>query len=901
MARTAETADETSAGPTGEYALDPATVLANLGVDAADGLSEAEARARIERWGPNRMGRRRPVPLLHILVRQVASAVVALLATAAFLSALFGDWIGALAVVVVLVINTAIGFFTELRAVRSMEALRGLSVATARVRRSGQTRLLDASELVPGDIVVLEAGDIVPADLRLIRAANLASDEAALTGESLPVDKSAAPVAAGTLLPDRTSMVYKATAITRGTAEGVVTATGLATEVGRISRLVEETEKERSPLERQLDRLSRQLILVTLALTSLIAVSGIVEGRDIVLMAEAGIALAVAAIPEGLPIVATLVLARGMLRMARQNALVDHLPAVETLGATTVILTDKTGTLTQNRMVVERLVLPDGDWLLDAASSCFRPDGHDVSDRNASAPAQSVHRALRAGALCSNATLDPDGQTGTGDPTEIAILRAAAIAGLRRGDLLPDYPLAAEYAFDSRSKRMATVHQHGDGYLVTVKGAPEAILPECSRIASDGGDRDIGPDDIESWHRQSDARAAQGFRMLAVAEKTVGAPSDPVYDGLTFLGLLAIHDPPRGDIAGAVRACRDAGISVIMVTGDHAETARSISAAVGLAEQTEQAVTGHELTGLPEASEDEGHRLRKAAVFARVSPEQKLELIRLHQKSGSVVAMTGDGVNDAPALRQADIGIAMGIRGTQVAKEAADIILQDDSFSTIVSAVREGRVIFGNIRRFAGYLLSCNLSEVLIVGLAVLAGLPLPVLPLQILFLNLVTDVFPAFALGLGEGPDDVLRRPPRDPREPILAARHWRRIVLFGLLITLATLSALVAALHWLHLPNDEAVTVSFLTLASAQLWHVFNMRDLTTPLWRNDVVRNPFVWGALALCATLLAVAMLPPFAGVLAISRLDPSGWVLVLAAGLAPVVLVEAGRAAWLAAR
>jgi Ca2+-transporting ATPase len=887
--------------PASEHALDSDIVLANLGVDAAGGLSEAEACSRLERGGPNVMGRRRPVPLLHILVRQVASAVVLLLAAAALVSALFGDWIEAFAVAVVLVINTAIGFFTEFRAIRSMEALRSLSFATARVRRSGQTRLIDASELVPGDIVVLEAGDIVPADLRLIRAANLASDEAALTGESLPVDKSADPVAADTLLPDRTSMAFKATSITRGTAEGVVTATGLATEVGRISRIVEETEKERSPLERQLDRLSRQLILVTLALTSMIAISGIVDGRDIVLMAEAGIALAVAAIPEGLPIVATLVLARGMLRMARQNALVEHLPAVETLGATTVILTDKTGTLTQNRMVVERLVLPDGVWYVDNAAGGFRPDGHDDQDKNASQLAASARRALRAGALCSNATLDPDAQTGTGDPTEIAILRAAAILEVRREDLLPEFPLAAEYAFDSRSKRMATVHQHGDRYLVAVKGAPEAILPECSRIATDDGDHKFGPADIESWHRQSDIQAAQGYRMLAVAEKTVGAPSGPVYSGLTFLGLLAIHDPPRGDIADAVRACRDAGISVIMVTGDHAETARSISAAVGLAEHTEKAVTGHELTGLPDASDDEGHRLRKAAVFARVSPEQKLELIRLHQKIGAVVAMTGDGVNDAPALRQADIGIAMGIRGTQVAKEAADIILQDDSFSTIVSAVREGRVIFGNIRRFAGYLLSCNLSEVLIVGLAVLAGLPLPVLPLQILFLNLVTDVFPAFALGLGEGPDDVLRRPPRDPREPILAARHWRRIILFGFLITTATLTALVTALYWLDLPRDDAVTVSFLTLASAQLWHVFNMRDLSTPLWRNDVVRNPYVWGALALCAGLLAVAMLAPFADVLAINRLDPSGWMLVLAAGLAPVILVEVGRAVWLVRR
>jgi Ca2+-transporting ATPase len=878
------------------HALSAKDALARLGVEPQAGLEEADAEQRLARWGPNRMRQRRRVPALRILYKQLASAVVLLLMAAALVSALFGEWIEALAVGIVLAINTAIGFFTEVRAVRSMEALRQLGVQSARVRRESKTRLIDAALLVPGDIVVVEAGDIVPADLRLIRSANLAADESALTGESLAVDKIVDPVTADTLLPDRTSMLYKATAITRGSGEGVVAATGLSTEVGRISMLVEEAEKERSPLERQLDRLSRQLIWLTLVLTSFIALVGITGGRDIVLMAEAAIALAVAAIPEGLPIVATLVLARGMLRMARQNALVEHLPAVETLGATTVILTDKTGTLTENRMVVERLVLPDGDWLVVPASGRFVQEGSAAGIGGETMVPESVCKALRAGALCSNATLDPDGSTGTGDPTEIAILQAAALAGLRREGLLPDYPLAAEYAFDSRAKRMATVHQHADGYYVAVKGAPEAILPDCTKYAVADGEADFGPDTRDDWLKRSEIHAAQGLRLLALATKIVAAPSEPVFNDLTLLGLVAIHDPPRGDIPAAIRACRDAGISVIMVTGDHAETARSVSQAVGLADGTTGAVTGHELTGLPDTSEAEGHRLRQAAVFARVSPEQKLDLIRLHQKAGAIVAMTGDGVNDAPALRQADIGIAMGIRGTQVAKEAADVVLEDDSFTSIVSAVREGRVIFANIRRFAGYLLSCNLSEVLIVGLAVLAGLPLPVLPLQILFLNLVTDVFPAFALGLGEGAEDVLRQPPRDPAEPILARRQWRKIVLFGVLITASTLAALVAALFWLEQSAADAVTISFLTLATAQLWHVFNMRDLATPLWRNDVVRNPFVWAALTLCVGLLAAAaLIPPVASVLEITWLEPSGWLLVLVAGAAPVLVVETVRA------
>jgi len=878
-----------------DHAITAEAVLARLAVDPADGLDDAEAGIRLEKSGPNQMQQRKAVPALRILLRQFASAVVLLLMTAALVSAIFGEWIEALAIAVVLAINTAIGFFTEINAIRSMEALRQLGVQTARVRRGGLTRLIDAALLVPGDIVIVEAGDVVPADMRLVRSANLASDESALTGESVAVGKSEDPVATDALLSDRTSMLYKATAITRGTAEGVVTSTGLATEVGRISQLVAEAEKDRSPLERQLERLSRQLVWVTLALTAIIALAGIAGGRDVFLMAEAGIALAVAAIPEGLPIVATLVLARGMLRMARQNALVEHLSAVETLGATTVILTDKTGTLTENRMVAERFVLPDGDWMVDHANGLFLQEGRlSPADGEPVVP-ESIRRVLTVGVLCSNATLDPDGLSGTGDPTEIALLRAAGLAGMARQDVLTDYPLAAEYAFESRYKRMATVHLHGDSYFVAVKGAPEAVLPDCTQIAGAHGDVPFGPEDFKDWLQRSDVHAAQGLRLLALAEKTISAPTDPVYGGLTLLGLVAIHDPPRGDIRAAIRACRDAGISVIMVTGDHAETARSISQAVGLADSGAGAVTGHDLAGLSETSEAEGHRLRQAAVFARVSPEQKMDLIRLHQKAGAIVAMTGDGVNDAPALRQADIGVAMGIRGTQVAKEAADVVLQDDSFISIVSAVREGRIIFGNIRRFAGYLLSCNLSEVLIVGLAVLAGLPLPVLPLQILFLNLVTDVFPAFALGLGEGPDDVLRRPPRDPAEPILAGRHWRKIVLFGILITASTLAALTAALFWLELPAADAVTVSFLTLATAQLWHVFNMRDLKTPLWNNDVVRNPYVWAALAICVGLLAAAVLvPPFASILAITRLGASGWLLVLIAGNAPIIAVEIGR-------
>ena len=881
-------------GDPGFHALGAEDVLARLNVDPATGLSEAEAAQRLKLYGPNLMRIKKPVSAWRILINQFESAVVLLLAAAAGLSAAFGEWPQAIAVAVVLAINSAIGFFTEIRAVRSMEALRELGAREARIRRGGISRIIPAGRLVPGDIVLLDGGDLVPADLRIVNAANLACDESTLTGESLAVDKQVAPVAAETPMPERVSMAYKGTAVTRGTAEAVVAATGLATELGRITALVEEAEQDRSPLEKQLERLSRQLIWVTLVLAGLITVAGIVTGNELLLMVEAGIALAVAAIPEGLPIVATLTLARGMLRMARKNALVERLSAVETLGATTVILTDKTGTLTENRMRLERLLLAGGEVTVDHASGQFIRDDERIDP----AVDPTLRRALEIGVLCTNATLGggPGNEGDTGDPTEIALLRAGQLAGLTRTGLTARYPELAEIAFESAAKRMATIHQDGDDFLFVAKGAPETVLPACQSVLTGDGVDVLNESQRDEWLNAAEALAARGLRMLALAFKQAKTAGAPVYQDLTLAGLAAIHDPPRSDIGEVIQACRDAGITVIMVTGDHIGTAKSVSEAIGLSERGDRAKAGHELAPIAGGDEKANGDLRRTIIFARVTPEQKLDLIRLHQQAGEVVAMTGDGVNDAPALRQADIGVAMGLRGTQVAREAADIVLRDDAFATIVTAIREGRVIFANIRRFATYLLSCNLAEVLIVGLAVLVGLPLPLLPLQILFLNLVTDVFPAFALGLGEGDENVLRRPPRNPAEGLLTRRQWRAIVFFGALITAATLGSLLIALTVLGLTGTEAVTVSFLTLAFAQLWHVFNMRSTTAPLWRNDVVRNPYIWGALGLCIGLLAAAAyFAPLAAVLEIVAPDRTTWLLVLGMSAAPVVVSEIVRA------
>ena len=850
-------------------------VLRRQDVVVGRGLSEAEAATRHARTGPNRIAPRARSGLGVLALKQLRSPVVTLLAAAAVLAAVFGEVEEAAAITVVLAVNSLIGFVTEARAKMSIEALRALEVPLARVRRDGHERAIPAAELVPGDIVLLEAGDAVPADMRIVEAAALMLDESALTGESAPVGKTPDKVPEAALLADRSSMLFAGTAVTNGTALGVTVATGASTELGRISRLVLEAEPGRSPIEAKLARLASQLIWAVLALALMIFVAGMLTGRDALLMAEAGIALAVAAIPEGLPIVATLALARGMWRMARQNALVEQLSAVETLGATTVILTDKTGTLTENRMTVRRLWLPSGE--VDPAEG-LRPDED-----------EQLAALLRVAVLCNDAALGaPDG-VGLGDPMELALLRVGAEAGLTRPDLLAEAPQIGKRAFDSRSKMMTTLHRVTGGCLAAVKGAPEAVLHASALVAADGEAHQMTPADRSEWLQRVADLAHHGLRVLAFAERraddSAQALGEPQGGGLTFLGLVGLEDPARQDVPDAIAACHRAGIRVVMVTGDHAATAHSIGRAVGLRHDPAAIASGAEVGDLTESG-----GFDRIGIFARVSPEQKLALVRAHQAAGGIVAMTGDGVNDAPALRQADIGVAMGLRGTDVARGAAAMILLDDAFPTIVAAIREGRVIFGNIRRFAAYLLACNLAEVLVVGLAVAATLPLPLLPLQILYLNLVTDVFPAFALALGDGEADVLDNPPRPPTEPILGRREWRRIGTQAALMAAATFAALGGAHLWLGLAGDAAVTVSFLTLAFAQLWQVFNMRARRARMLRNEITRNLWVWGALALCTLLLAVpAYLPGAAGLLGLVPPDAAMWALVLVASVLPVLI------------
>ncbi|MBN1259348.1 MAG: cation-transporting P-type ATPase [Anaerolineae bacterium] len=894
-----------------------------LDVTVTQGLDAKEVSRRRERYGQNRLRDTETKSAWQILVEQFKSLIIGLLAVAAILSFAFGDWIEGLAVLVVIAINAAIGFITELRAVRSMESLQELSRVDAKVRRDGQVQEISAESLAPGDVMVLAGGDVITADARLVEASKLQVDEAALTGESAPVSKQTSPVKAATPLAERASMVYKGTAVTRGAGEAIVIATGMETELGHISSLVEAAEEEATPLEERLEALGRTLIWVTLGIAGLVALSGIIAGREIRLMIETAIALAVASIPEGLPIVATVALARGMWRMARRNVLINRLAAVETLGATSIILTDKTGTLTENRMTVVHLTLDNEE--MEISGEGLETEGEFTKAGKRVNPEENVHlrQLLRVGVLCNNAALSEDnanpekGISAVGDPLEVALLVAGVKAGLHRPALLEKWPEVHEVAFDAETKMMATYHKEDGHYRVAVKGALEPVLESATQIMTADGPRELKTGERKAWLTRNETLAEDGLRVIALATKRVEAPSEETtsaseaqfpedaaspYETLTFLGLAALLDPPRKEVRGAIEACQSAGVRVVMVTGDQPATARNVAHAVGLVEDEDaDVVYGLDLDEATfskdvDTSNAQAQHVLEAPIFARVTPAQKLDLIAIHQRAGAIVAMTGDGVNDAPALKKADIGVAMGQRGTQVAKEAADMILKDDAFAAVVVAIEQGRVIFGNIRKFVLYLLSCNVAEILVVGLAAVVNAPLPIRPLQILFLNLVTDVFPALALGVGEGSPHVMERPPRDPDEPIVTRRHWTSIGVYSFIITLAVLGALALGLTQLGMSQERSITLSFLTLAFAQLWHVFNMRDHDAGVFKNEITENKYVWGALGLCVVLLGAAVYVPFLSNL-LDIVDPglTGWGIVLALSLASLAIGQAVKA------
>lgn len=880
-------------------------VLENFSVDPQQGLTIAQVEKRQQLYGLNQLQQVKGRTPGQIFVDQFKSPIIGLLAVAAVLSFVFREWVEGFAILIAIALNAGIGFVTEIKAVRSMEALQKLSQTYCPVRRHGQVKSVNTEQLVPGDIVLLEGGDLVPADLRLLDGSKLQADESALTGESVPVSKTIAPLDPDLPIAEKSNLLFKGTAITRGSATGVVIATGMQTELGTISKLMAEAQGEVTPLEKRLEQLSQRLIGLTLVLAVLVAVSGILGGQDLLLMVETAIALAVAVIPEGLPIVATVALARGMWRMAKRNALMNRLSAVETLGATNIICTDKTGTLTENRMTLTQIAIAEGEIAVSGQGLAQQGDFLHHEETIDPKEHHTLHSLLTVAVLCNNATLPcpTDQEAVIGDPTEVALLIAGAKAGLDRQTLLQNLPEVREVAFDPDSKRMATLHQIklGDAaflkgfetaaYGVAVKGALEAVLPCCTHYRRNNEVQSLTPKLRKQWRDRCQQMASDGLRVLALAYKGMDDPQQEPYENLVWLGLVGLVDPPRLSVKEAIQDCHRAGIRVLMLTGDQAVTARKIGIDVGLiTEENAQVQQGKALADLDQLSPNEQQQLLQVPIFARVTPEEKLNLIKLHQSHHGIIAMTGDGINDAPALKKADIGIAMGERGTQVAKESADVVLQDDAFATIVVAIAQGRTIFDNIRKFTLYLLSGNVGEIIAVAIASFVGAPLPLLPLQILFLNAVNDVFPALALGAGEGNRTVMQRPPRHPQEALLTPYYWVMIGVYGAIIAATILGIFALALQGLMFPVEQAVTVSFLTLAFARLWHVFNMRDSDSGLFRNEISVNPYIWGALAICTALLLFATYTPgISTVLDLVNPGLKGWGLILGGSLIPVIM------------
>ena len=865
---------------TAPYQESAEEVAKALDVDVKSGLDVDQVEARRERHGPNRMKESEHRSWWEILFDQFKSLVVGLLLLAGAISAAVGQLIEAAAILAAVLADVAIGFVTEIRARESVEALRELEKTTARVRRDGDEQEIRSADLVPGDLVLLEAGELVPADVRLIDVSSLEVDESPLTGESTPVRKEVELLEGELPAGERSNMAFKGTSVTRGTATGVVVATGMETEIGHISEMVETAEVKETPLERRLDGLGKRLIWITAALAGLVVVAGFLAGREMILIIETAIVLGVAAVPEGLPIVASLALARGVRRMARRNALVKRLSSVETLGSAQVILTDKTGTLTEGRMRVAKVVTAHTTFALESDTS-------ELLDN-------SVGEALvKAAIVCTDGDLDED----KGDPMDLALLELGRNLDRTRESLLDGSSLIETVPFDSDSQMMATFYgdEAENDISVAVKGAPEAVLEASNSQGDDSGESPLDDDERDQWLERNDELAREGLRVVAVGRRQVEEMTDQPYSNLTLLGLVGFWDPPRDGIVDSVEECRGAGIRVVMVTGDHAVTARNIAQRVGIAGEDTEVVSSDDVDDPDEEEESERDRLREIDVFARVTPENKLDLITLHQQAGTVVAMTGDGINDAPALEKANIGIAMGKRGTQVAREAADIVLLDDAFSTIVTAIRYGRTVFTNIRKFVVFLLSGNLAEILAVVVATLAGLPLPLLPLQILYINFVADVFPALALGFGSPSRDVMAEPPRDPSEPILARRQWVEVSAWGTLIAGTVLGALLIGMSGLEITAGEIASVTFLTFGFARVWHVFNMRRQDSNLFVNEVTTNPYSWAAVAIgVGLMLLAAFFGPLSELLSIGSLDINRWLLVLGASLIPLIVGQAMR-------
>jgi len=860
------------------------------------GLTSAEAARRLAQYGPNELQETRRISPWAILLEQFKNILIIILLIAVGLSAILGHGVEAIAITVIVLFAVGLGFIQEYRAERAIEALRQMAAPTATVLRDGDDVELPARNLVPGDVILLEAGDRVPADARLIEAINLQVEEAALTGESVPVEKHTAPLADPRLgVGDRKNMVYAGTVVTYGRGRAVVVATGMQTEFGQIAQMLQTIEIGRTPLQENLDKVGHTLARAALVIVLLIVALGLLRGQPLLEMFIFGIALAVAVVPEALPAVVTISLAIGVQRMARRNALVRRLSAVETLGCTSVICSDKTGTLTRGEMTARRIFV--AGRFLDVSGVGYEPQGTFSENGRVVEPTMPALQALLRGAmLASDARLaQTDGRwVVKGDPTEGALVVAAAKAGLQKTDLDQRFPRVHEIPFTSETKRMTTLHETGNGVVAYSKGAPEVILDSCTWEWTDEGPAPLDGGRREAILQVAQQMASDALRVLAVAYKPDARPENAEQE-MTLLGLVGMIDAPRPEAKAAIQVCREAGIKPVMITGDHPVTAQAVARELGLL-TSERVVIGAELDMMSDA--DLERDVENIAVYARVSPAHKLRVVTALQKKDHVVAMTGDGVNDAPALKQADIGVAMGITGTDVTKEAAAMTLTDDNFASIVAAVEEGRAIFGNIKKYLMYLLSSNIGEIGLMAGATLLGLPLPLTAVQILYVNLATDGLPALALSVDPPEPDMMRRPPRNPRTGIFTRPVVTLMTLGGIWSAIVNLSLFTWALNSGR-SVAEAMTMTFVSLVLIQFFKAYNFRSD-----RHSVLDRPFAnkWLNLAILWELLllnAVVYLPflhkPF-GTFSLPLID---WAIVIAAAFTISPVLELAK--WMERR
>ncbi|MCX7896998.1 MAG: HAD-IC family P-type ATPase [Rhodocyclaceae bacterium] len=869
------------------HALRSEEVAAKLASNAVTGLSEEEAKERLVRYGANRLPQAPAKSAMKRLWEQLSAPLVLVLIVAGVITAFLGEWVDAGVILGVVAINATIGMIQEGKAAEALAALARTLASEVTVIRAGKRRRIDATELVPGDLVQISAGDKTPADLRLVFVKELRTSEAALTGESLPIEKSEAPLASETALPDRRNMAYAGTIVVAGQALGLVVATGRQTETGRIAELIAQAPEMETPLTRKIAAFARLLLWAILALAAATFAIGVARAEPIFEMFMAAVALAVGAIPEGLPAAVTITLAIGVARMAKRRAIIRQLPAVEALGSTTVICSDKTGTLTENEMTVRAL------WtqglVYEITGHGYVPTGEIRLAGQRSEITEAVRECLLAGLLCNDATLTHVGGEWriTGDPTEAALIVAAKKAGLDETTVAQLFPRLDVLPFESARQMMATLHRIEGETVIYVKGALEKILPACEGLT---------PQSLAEIELAAREMAREGLRVLAFARRISTTPSlawRDVETGLSFLGLMGMIDPPRPRAIAAVKACHTAGIRVKMITGDHRDTALAIAKQLGIAQEGAAALTGQELARMSEQALIE--RVQDVDVFARIEPEQKLRLVKALQAHGEIVAMTGDGVNDAPALKAADIGIAMGKNGTEVAKEAAAMVLTDDNFASIEAAIEEGRGIYDNLLKFITWTLPTNFGEGVVILAAIVMGVALPITPLQILWINMTTAILLGLPLAFEPKEADVMHRPPRPPQAPILDAVLVQRILLLGTLMLIGAFGL------FLHARSEGASIEQARTLAvnvfvAMEMAFLFNCRSLTKPLWRLPPFGNPWVWGgALSMLGLQLLFTYLPIFQRIFGTAPLSLGQWGLVALGALAALVIMEIEKA------